>query len=237
MSDLDPREYVQSFARGLAVIRAFDADHPRLTLSEVAGRAEVTRAAARRFLITLEHLGYVRSSGRGFELTPRVLELGFSYLSALSLPEVVQPHLERLSREVGESVSAAVLDGDDIVYVARVPVRRILSVGIQIGTRFPARDTSMGRVLLAGLAERPADPEFAAELDRISDEGWAIVEAGLEPGLRSVAAPVHGRDGRVVAAVNIPTSSSLVPLERLRTEHLPALLRTTAAIDAELRHL
>ncbi|MBF0816705.1 IclR family transcriptional regulator [Microbacterium paludicola] len=242
MSDVDPRgpdsrEYVQSFARGLTVIRAFDADHPRLTLSEVAARAEVTRAAARRFLITLEHLGYVRSGRRRFELTPRVLELGFSYLSALSLPEVVQPHLERLSREVGESVSAAVLDGDDIVYVARVPVRRILSVGIQIGTRFPARDTSMGRVLLAALAERPADPEFAAELDQIADQGWAIVEAGLEPGLRSVAAPVHGRDGRVVAAVNIPTSASLVPLERLRAEHLPALLRTTAAIDAELRHL
>lgn len=237
MSDPDPREFVQSFARGLAVIRAFDADHPRLTLSEVAARAEVTRAAARRFLLTLEHLGYVRSTGRAFELTPRVLDLGFSYLSALSLPEVVQPHLERLSREVDESVSAAVLDGDEIVYVARVPVRRILSVGIQIGTRFPARDTSMGRVLLAGREERPSDAAFAEELGRISAQGWAIVEAGLEPGLRSVAAPVHGRDGGVVAAVNIPTSSSLVSLERLRDEHLPALLRTTAAIDAELRHL
>ncbi|WP_203136828.1 IclR family transcriptional regulator domain-containing protein [Microbacterium sp. JZ31] len=237
MTEPDAREYVQSFARGLAVIRAFDADHPRLTLSEVAARADVTRAAARRFLITLEHLGYVRSLGRDFELTPRVLELGFSYLSALSLPEVVQPHLERLSREVGESVSAAVLDGEDIVYVARVPVRRILSVGIQIGTRFPARDTSMGRVLLAGRPERPADAAFAAELDRIAAQGWAIVEAGLEPGLRSVAAPVHGRDGRVIAAVNIPTSASLVAIERLRDEHLPALLRTTAAIDADLRHL
>ncbi|WP_345751768.1 IclR family transcriptional regulator domain-containing protein [Microbacterium rhizophilus] len=237
MTELDPREYVQSFARGLAVIRAFDADHPRLTLSEVAARAAVTRAAARRFLLTLEHLGYVRSRGRDFELTPRVLELGFSYLSSLSLPEVVQPHLERLSHEIDESVSAAVLDGDEIVYVARVPVRRILSVGILIGSRFPARDTSMGRVLLAGRPERPADPAFAAELDRIAAQGWAIVEAGLEPGLRSVAAPVHGRDGRVVAAVNIPTSSNLVPLERLRGDYLPALLRTTAAIDAELRHL
>jgi IclR family pca regulon transcriptional regulator len=237
MTEPDPREFVQSFARGLAVIRAFDADHPRLSLSEVAARADVTRAAARRFLLTLEHLGYVRASGREFSLTPRVLELGFSYLSSLSLPEVVQPHLERLSHEVGESVSAAVLDGDEIVYVARVPVRRILSVGILIGTRFPARSTSMGRVLLAGLPERPADPDFAAELDAIAAQGWAIVEAGLEPGLRSVAAPVHGRDGRVVAAVNIPTSSNLVTLERLRDEYRPALLRTTAAIDAELRHL
>jgi len=222
-------EFVQSFARGLAVIRAFDQDHPRLTLSEVAARAELTRAAARRFLLTLEHLGYVRSHGRDFELTPRVLELGFSYLSALSLPEIAQPHLERLSHEVGESVSAAVLDGSDIVYVARVPVRRILSVGIQIGTRFPAADTSMGRVLLAAAG----DPAYAD----IAAQGWAIVEAGLEPGLRSVAAPIHGRDGRVVAAVNIPTSSSLVPVETLRDVHLPALLRTTAAIEAELRHV
>ncbi|MER7797220.1 IclR family transcriptional regulator C-terminal domain-containing protein [Microbacterium sp. NPDC096154] len=236
----DQREYVQSFARGLAVIRAFDADHPRLTLSEVAARAEVTRAAARRFLLTLQHLGYVRAVGRDFALTPRVLELGFSYLSALSLPEVAQPHLERLSREVDESVSAAVLDGDEIVYVARVPTRRIMSVGITIGTRFPARRTSMGRVLLAALPpeERPGvDPPFAEELERVAAQGWAIVNAGLEPGLRSVAAPLHGRDGRVVAAVNISTTATRVTLERLRTHHLPALLEATRAIDAEIRHL
>ncbi|GGH49345.1 IclR family transcriptional regulator domain-containing protein [Microbacterium album] len=234
------REFVQSFARGLSVIRAFDADHPRLTLSEVAARTDMTRAAARRFLLTLQELGYVRSTGRDFTLTPRVLELGFSYLAALSLPEIVQPHLERLSREVDESVSAAVLDGDDIVYVARVPTRRIMSVGITIGTRFPARRTSMGRVLLAALppADRPdADPAFTAELDRVAAQGWAIVDAGLEPGLRSVAAPLHGRDGRVVAAVNISTTAGRVTLERLRTEHLPALLAATRAIDAELRHL
>src|SRR5690606_36124028 len=142
-------DFVQSLARGLAVIRAFDADHAELTLSEVARRAELPRAAARRFLRTLAVLGYVRSDGKVFRLTPRVLELGFSYLSALSLPEIAQPHLERLSHELDESVSAAVLDGDDIVYVARVATRRIMSVGITIGTRFPARKTSMGRVLLA----------------------------------------------------------------------------------------
>ncbi|GAA3670110.1 IclR family transcriptional regulator domain-containing protein [Microbacterium marinilacus] len=243
MTEADPtdagsREYVQSFARGLAVIRAFDAEHPRLTLSEVAVRAGLTRAAARRFLLTLEQLGYVRSAGRDFALTPRVLELGFSYLSALSLPELAQPHLERLSREVDESVSAAVLDGDDIVYVARVPTRRIMSVGITIGTRFPARRTSMGRVLLAGLpaADRPArDAALGAELDEVAAQGWAIVDAGLEPGLRSVAAPLHGRDGRVVAAVNVSTTAGRVTLERLREVHLPVLLRTAAAIDAELR--
>ncbi|GAB3277738.1 IclR family transcriptional regulator domain-containing protein [Microbacterium lacusdiani] len=240
MTEPQHREYVQSFARGLAVIRAFDADHPHLTLSEVAVRADVTRAAARRFLLTLEELGYVRATGRDFALTPRVLELGFSYLSALSLPEVAQPHLERLSREVDESVSAAVLDGEDIVYVARVPTRRIMSVAITIGTRFPAVRTSMGRVLLAALdpSERPdVGPELSDELDRVAEQGWSIVEGGLEQGLRSVAAPLHGRDGAAVAAVNISTTVTRVSLERLRSEHLPALLDATRAIDAEIRHL
>ena len=129
-------DFVQSFARGLAVIRAFDAEHATLSLSEAARRADMPRAAARRFLRTLETLGYVRGSGDGtsrtYALTPRVLELGFSYLSALSLPEIVQPHLERLSRDVDESVSAAVLDGTDIVYVARVPTRRIMSVRLSL---------------------------------------------------------------------------------------------------------
>ena len=150
-------DFVQSLARGLAVIRAFDAEHAELTLSEVARRAGITRAAAGRFLRTLERLGYVRADERLFALTPRVLELGFSYLSSLSLPEIVQPHLEKLSRDVDESVSAAVLDGSDIVYIARVPTRRIMSVRITIGTRFPAYATSMGRVLLAGMPDAALD--------------------------------------------------------------------------------
>lgn len=247
-------DFVQSFARGLAVIRSFDAEHPRLTLSEVAARTDMTRAAARRFLLTLEALGYVRSAGREFALTPRVLELGFSYLSALSLPEIVQPHLERLSREVDESVSAAVLDGSDIVYVARVPTRRIMSVAITIGTRFPAYATSMGRVLLAHLPRSERDAALAASalesltdrtvtdravlaerLDEIAADGYAITDGELESGVRSIAAPVRGRDGQVVAAVNVSASAARVPLERLRAEHLPALLDATRAIDADLR--
>lgn len=219
-------DFVQSLARGLAVIRAFDADHAELTLSEVARRAELPRAAARRFLRTLAVLGYVRSDGKVFRLTPRVLELGFSYLSALSLPEIAQPHLERLSHELDESVSAAVLDGDDIVYVARVATRRIMSVGITIGTRFPARKTSMGRVLLAA-----ADAGYAPE---VRAAGWAIVDQELEPGLRAVAAPVRDRTGEVVAAVNVSTSTARTSLEQLREVHLPALLRATAAIEHEL---
>lgn len=250
---------MQSLARGLAVIRAFDAEHPSLTLSEVARRAEITRAAAGRFLRTLEQLGYVRGSagagvGRTFGLTPRVLELGFSYLSALSIPEIVQPHLERLSREVDESVSAAVLDGGDIVYIARVPTRRIMSVRITIGTRFPAFATSMGRVLLAGMPDAALDAALEAsvlpslttrtvtdtarlreELERVRAQGWALVDGELEPGLRSVAVPLHDRRGEVVAAVNVSTSATRDTVEHVVERHLPPLRRTAAAIDAELR--
>jgi IclR family pca regulon transcriptional regulator len=254
MSTPDSGDFVQSLARGLSVIRAFDADHAELTLSGVARRADITRAAARRFLLTLESLGYVRSDERAFSLTPRVLELGFSYLSSLSLPEVVQPHLESLSRGVGESVSAAVLDGADIVYIARVPTRRIMSVRITIGTRFPAFATSMGRVLLAGMTDAAADAVLAAsdlmpltdrtvtdpadlraELGRVRGQGWSLVDGELEPGLRSIAAPLHARDGSVVAAVNVSTSATRDSVEQLLDAYLPALLGTAGAIDAELR--
>ena len=142
-------EFVQSLARGLQVITAFNSDRPRMSLSEVAVATGLSRASARRFLHTLVELGYVRTDGKQFELTPHVLRLGTAYLSGLGLPQLAQPHLERLSAEVGESTSAAVLDGTEIVYVARVSTRRIMTVGITVGTRFPAFATSMGRVLLA----------------------------------------------------------------------------------------
>ncbi|WP_127819338.1 IclR family transcriptional regulator domain-containing protein [Microbacterium sp. CPCC 204701] len=247
-------DFVQSLARGLAVIRVFDAEHPELTLSEVARRAGIPRAAAGRFLRTLERLGYVRADERRFALTPRVLELGFSYLSSLSLPEIVQPHLERLSRDVDESVSAAVLDGADIVYVARVPTRRIMSVRITIGTRFPAYATSMGRVLLAGMPDAALDAllepsallpltertvtdplELRRELERVREQGWALVDGELEPGLRSVAAPVRDRRGDVVAAVNVSTSATRDTVDHVMSEYLPRLRETCRAIDAELR--
>lgn len=253
-------DFVQSLARGLAVIRAFDAEHPGLSLSDVARRADMPRAAARRFLRTLESLGYVRgpSTGSGtgslFSLTPRVLELGFSYLSSLELPAIVQPHLERLSREVDESVSAAVLDGTDVVYIARVPTRRIMTVRITIGTRFPAYATSMGRVQLAGMTDAAASAVLAAsdlrsftdrtvtdpaallgELDRVRGQGWSLVDGELEPGLRSVAAPLHGRDGAVVAAVNVSTSATRDSVEDLTETYVPRLLETARAIDEELR--
>ncbi|WP_103663499.1 IclR family transcriptional regulator C-terminal domain-containing protein [Microbacterium sp. CJ77] len=246
--------FVQSFARGLSVIRTFDATHPELSLSDVARRSGLTRAAARRFLLTLETLGYVRSDGRTFALTPRVLELGFSYLSALSLPEIAQPHLERLSREVDESVSAGVLDGTDIVYIARVPTRRIMSVRITIGTRFPAYATSMGRALLAGMPDAAVATVLDAselraytdhtladrasirdEIERVRWQGWAFVDGELERGLRSIAVPLHGRDGAVVAAINVSSSTTRDTAERQIERYVPALLRTGAAIEAELR--
>ena len=145
--------FVQSLERGLAVIRAFGADDPELTLSDVARRTGLTRAAARRFLLTLCDLGYVRTDGKQFALTPRVLDLGYAFLSSLTLPEVAEPHLERLAAELRESSSVSVLDGDEIVYVGRVPTSRIMRVAINVGTRFPAYATSMGRVLLAGLGD------------------------------------------------------------------------------------
>lgn len=246
-------DFVQSLERGLAVIRAFDADHPELTLSEVAAATGVTRATARRFLLTLAELGYVRSEGRYFSLTARVLELGYAYLSSRSLPQVAEPHLEALVAEVHESSSLSVLDGTDIIYVARVPVSRIMTVAISVGTRFPAYATSMGRVLLAGLTEEQLDrlladtpltpltnrtvstPEaLRAELARIRSQGWALVNQELEEGLRAVAAPVRDPDGRVVAAVNVSAHASRT-LESMRRDLLPPLLATTARIEADLK--
>jgi IclR family transcriptional regulator, pca regulon regulatory protein len=246
--------FVQSLERGLAVIRAFGADSPSLTLSEVARKTGLTRAAARRFLLTLCDLGYVRSDGRQFSLTPRVLELGYAFLSSLSLAEVAEPHLERLVAEIHESSSVSVLDGDDIVYVARVPTSRIMRVSINVGTRFPAYATSMGRVLLAGQAEAELDAylervelhrlsshtvrtpaALRREVARVRAQGWAMVDQELEEGLRSIAAPVRDRSGHVVAAANVSTHAARWSAEAVRAELLPALQATTARIEADLR--
>ncbi|MET1036894.1 MAG: IclR family transcriptional regulator C-terminal domain-containing protein [Aeromicrobium sp.] len=246
-------QYVQSLARGLSVITAFDHDHPEMTLSEVAARIGLSRATTRRSLLTLVELGFVRTDGRIFALTPQVLRLGTAYLSGLGLPQVAQPHLERLSAEVGESTSAAVLDGTDIVYVARVATRRIMSVGITVGTRFPAYATSLGRVLLAALPTDELDAYFAAaelrpltdrtvhdeqalraELSTVGAQGWAHVDQELESGLRSTAAPVVGAGGRVVAALNVSASSSVVGTDELLRTTLDPLLRATAAVSADL---
>jgi IclR family transcriptional regulator, pca regulon regulatory protein len=248
-----PTHFVQSLERGLAVIRAFDAEHPELTLSDVARSTGLTRAAARRFLLTLADLGYVHTDGRLFALSARVLELGYAYLSSLSLPEVAEPHLERLVAEVHESSSVSVLDAEDVVYVARVPVSRIMTVAINVGTRFPAYATSMGRVLLAGMDDEELDAylervrlgrlsprtvrsigALRAELWRVRAQGYAIVDQELEEGLRAVAAPIRDREGRVVAAVNISTHASRTSPETMRRRLVPPLLATAARIESDL---
>jgi IclR family transcriptional regulator, pca regulon regulatory protein len=248
------RHFVQSLDRGLAVIRALGEAGRGQTLADVARATGLTRAAARRFLLTLVDLGYARADGRLFTLTPRALELGYAYLSSLGLPEVAQPHLQKLVERVGESSSVSVLDGDAIVYVARSTPQRIMSVAITIGARLPAHITSMGRVLLAALdtdeldavlgqisfsqvtAHTIAGPEdLRAELARVREQGYAIVDQELEEGLRSVGAPIRAPGGEVVAALNISTDVSRRPLEDLRSALLPPLLKTAAAIGAELR--
>ena len=244
MSDPRSADFVQSLERGLAVIRAFDAARPELTLSEVAALTGMTRAAARRFLLTLAELGYVRSDGRLFSLTPRVLELGYAYLSGLSLPAIAEPHLETLVTRVNESSSVSVLDGADIVYVARVPTSRIMTVMISVGTRFPAYATSMGRVLLAGLGVAELErltshtvTSVDALRDRVQEaqrQGYALVDQELEYGLRSLAAPVRNRDGAVVAAVNVSSHVSRLNRDKARREVLPALLRAAEEIEADL---
>jgi IclR family transcriptional regulator, pca regulon regulatory protein len=245
---------VQSLGRGLAVIRAFNAENARLTLSEVSRATGLTRATARRFLLTLVELGYIRTDGRLFLLRPRVLELGYAYLSSLSLPEIAQSAMEQLVAQVHESCSISVLDGDEVVYVARVPTRRIMTVSISVGTRFPAYATSMGRVLLAAQPKewldnylRRADlqpiasrtitnaRELRTTLARVRAQGHALVDQELEEGLRSLAVPLRDADGSVIAAMNVSAHASRGSCETMRKKLLPPLLATARLIEEDLR--
>jgi IclR family pca regulon transcriptional regulator len=249
-----PAHFVQSLERGLAVIKAFTADDPSLSLTEVARKSGLTRAAARRFLLTLVDLGYTRVDGRSFSLTPRVLELGYAYLSSFSLTQVAEPHMEELVAQVRESCSVSVLDGTDIVYIARIPMSRIMTVSINVGTRFPAHATSMGRVLLSALDEphiedyiahaefvkyashTNTDPDaLRTELIRVRRQGWSIVDQELEEGLRSVAAPIRDSSGRVVASANVSSHASRASLTQIKQRMLPLLLDAVARIEADLR--
>ncbi|HMS78264.1 MAG TPA: IclR family transcriptional regulator C-terminal domain-containing protein [Burkholderiaceae bacterium] len=224
-------DFVQSRARGLAAIRAFDAAHPAQTLSDVARRAGLSRATARRVLHTLVGLGYADSDGRLFRLRPKVLELGFAYLHGTGLWGAAQPPMVELVERIHESCSAAVLDGDEIVYVARVPTRtRIMSITLGLGSRLPAHLTSMGRVLLAALPPADADALRRA-IAKVRAQGFAILDQELEPGLRSVAVPVHGPGGAVVAALNVGTHASRVTLEDLKARILPALRETAESVS------
>jgi IclR family pca regulon transcriptional regulator len=249
--------FVQSLERGLAVISCFDAGRPEMTLTEVAAATGLDRAAARRFLLTLVDLNYARFDGKRFRLGPRVLELGYAYLSGFSLPQVAEPHLAELVAEVGEFASVSILDGVEIVDVAaRVPTSQIMRVSSQVGARFPAFATSMGRVLLAGL--EPGDlecrlqditieqvtehtiktvEELRDEVARVREAGYSIVDQELEYGLMSIAVPVREPSGRVIAGINVAGQSGRVTPDRARRDFLPRLLRTSAAITTDLIQL
>jgi len=219
----------------------------------VARQTNLTRATARRFLHTLVALGYTDTDGREFWLRPRILELGYAYLSSLSLPDIAASHLKALADEVNESASVSVLDGTDIVYVARVPTRRIMTISISVGTRFPAFATSMGRILIAALSASSAADLLAAsdlkpltrntmtspemllpELDRVRKQGWALVDQELEVGLRSIAVPIRDSQGGVVAAMNVSVSATHDTVEQSRMRLLPPLQAVAAAIEYDL---
>ncbi len=214
--------FVHSFARGLAVIRSFDAAHPAQTLTEVAGATGLSRAGARRILLTLQTLGYVEAEGRLFRLTPKILDLGFAYLTSMPFWNGAEPVMEELVAQVHESSSAAVLDRTEIVYVVRVPTHKIMAVNLSIGSRLPAYCTSMGRVLLSGLEEAQLEAALAesdlhaytprtltdpADLRQaiatVRKQGWAVVDQELEAGLISLSAPIKNRQGKIIAAINI----------------------------------
>jgi IclR family pca regulon transcriptional regulator len=246
---------VQSLERGLAVIKAFDHDHPRLTLSDVARRTGLARAAARRFLHTLVELGYVATDGKTFTLRARVLELGYAFLSSLSLPELAHPHMEALVAQVEASCSMSVIDGEDVFYIARVPTKhRLVSVTIPVGTRFPAYATAMGRVLLAAKSDEEleaflesadlqvivpktvTDPARLRQAVRaVRSQGYAIVQEELREGLASVAVPIRQPGGAVIASLNLSTHDSRGTTAILRRDLLPHLIETARAIEADLR--
>ena len=247
--------FVQSLERGLAVILAFGADRTELTLTEVAKEAGLTRATTRRFLLTLVELGYVRIEGRVYSLRPSVMKLGYAYLSGLSLAEVAEPHVEQFVSEIHESSSICVLDGQDIVYVVRVPTTRIMTISISVGTRFPAYCTSMGRVLLANLpdheisrylAEAHFEPrtqhtvfrprELRAVLAEVRESGYALTDQELEDGLRSAAVPIRDSSGRVIAAMNVSVNSNRVTIGEIRSEILPQLREAAIRIEDDLRN-
>lgn len=245
-------DFVEALARGLDILACFDAARPSMNLSEIAAASGLARPTARRLLLTLVELGYVRIEGNTFALTPQVLRLGMAYMGALGLWDIARPHLEALVAQTGESSTMSELDGPDIVYVARVSVRKIIAIRGDVGSRFPAIRTSQGKVLLAALSEeeqskalatpsRSGLPPFPArellevrdELRSVRERGWALADEELAPGVRSVAVPVYERGGGVRVAMNVTVHASETSLDTLLGEHLPKLLATAGRISAD----
>ncbi|QXJ22387.1 helix-turn-helix domain-containing protein [Actinomadura graeca] len=252
MSRQDP-DVIDSVEKAFRVLEAFSAEHPSLTVSEAAELTGLSRATARRILLTCVRLGYAEPDDRRFRLLPRVLRLGYGYLASLPMWERAQPHMRRLADEVRESCSAATLDGEEIVYVARAPAKRSMSIVLNVGSRLPAYPTSMGRVLLAALPEdglrgylgavrlEPltshtiTDPgALAEELGKVREQGFALVDGEREEGVRSAAAPVRDGSGAVIAAINVAANAGRVTVAELREEQVPLLVRTAEAISRDI---
>ncbi len=249
-------DFIEALARGLEVIAAFAPGHPVMTLTEVASATGLARPTARRILLTLTEMGYVRTEGGGYALTPRVLDLGVAYVRSQGLWDIARPHMTALSVATNESCSIAQLDGSDIVYVARVAVPKIVALVVQIGTRFPALQTSLGKVLLAALepaevaavlAEpsrsgleprwRPSPAERDTELREVRARGWALTDQQLALGIRSVAAPLRDGAGQVVGALNVNTHAAETTVDHLLGHHLPLLLKAAGDISADYARL
>jgi IclR family transcriptional regulator, pca regulon regulatory protein len=248
------RELVHSVLRAFEVLKAFRRERPRMTLTEVAQFTGLTRASARRFLLTLVHAGYAETDGKRFRLTPRLLELGHAVMAASSVWDVARPVLAEVSERLGESTYGAVLDGDEVLYVLHIPSsRHLVNVDLRVGSRTPAYCTSVGRVLLAGLTPEAADRALAGmkpeartpktitakaklreAVDATRRQGWAVVDEELELGLRSLSLPLRGRDGVTVGAINVCGPTSRVSLEELRTRFLAEMMEAQGRIQAAI---
>lgn len=244
-----PTDHVASLAKGLRVLECFGAETPRLSIAAVAQRTGLDRATARRCLLTLNAEGYADYDGKYFALTPKALRLGMGALNALPLPQIVQPWLDQLAEQIGQSCSVSILDGAEIVYVARAAQKRVMSIGLMPGSRLPAHCTSMGRVLLAALPEPEArrivaasdltprtlksltDPdEILAAIAAARRNGYALVDQEIEIGLRSLAVPVVDGRGRTVAALNTGMAATHAEAGAIVSDYLPALLKVQAGL-------
>jgi IclR family pca regulon transcriptional regulator len=249
-----PNTFVDAFARGISVIEAFGTGHDELTLSEVASAAGVSRAAARRLLLTLCHLGYAMHNGRTFKLTPKVMRLGYSYLSGLTVHDIVEPYVVSVAEKTGESCSVCVLDDTEVVYVARASTRRVMSLNLSVGTRLPAWATAHGRILLGALPDaeledrlkrsnvRQLTSHSLADHDRLVKairqtrvDGYCFVNQELEASLTALAMPLFNRSGQVIAAINLAGHAERNSKEQMLNVHLPTLRLAAGEINAALR--
>jgi IclR family pca regulon transcriptional regulator len=255
MADSSKKDFVEALARGLEVIRSFDRIHAKQTISQISERTLLARPTVLRLLLTLEELGYVRCRENSYSLTPKVVDLGMAYISALGLYGAAKPHMEKLSKEVDQSVSLAELDGSDIVYTGRVEVANVIFLGVTVGARLPSASTALGRILLAAvpdseLHEVLSTPSlsmfiprnrFTAEqirpkLELVREQGWAESDEDLQYGVQAIAAPIRGEDGQVVAAIGLGTHTSEVEKGIVRERYLPLLLETARSIEVDWEH-